>query len=201
MFVITADQDGSRRTGDRVDQILAHLSDALDPGDLLLPFQRTVGDEIQAVFAAAGPCLSAALELQRHQRWAVGIGIGPGSLADEARASTGPAFVHARTAVDRASSKAVTVPVAVQADHPEPGQVMHVEALVQLLSAVVRRRSEAGWEVADRLCAGALTHREVAESLGISPQAVGQRLRVALWAEEVAVHPLAIALLDELDGS
>ncbi|HLS24874.1 MAG TPA: hypothetical protein VK063_03260 [Beutenbergiaceae bacterium] len=204
MFVVTADQDKSSVAGEQVEAVLAHLErTVVRPGSgaqarMLLPFQRTVGDEIQGVFSDARACLDAALELQRLQQWAVGIGIGAGTLAREARASGGPAFVHARTAVERARSKAVTVPLALAAEAQEQ-YIVDTEALLQLLSAVVRRRSEAGWEVVDRLRAGAATYREVAKDLGISAQAVGQRLRVALWSEERAVHPLAVRLLGELD--
>ena len=180
MWVITADQDASSRTGDRVEQILAHLEPVVGPQGVLLPFQRTVGDEIQAVFDSAATCLQAAFELQRAQRWAVGIGIGTADLATEARASTGPAFVRARRAVERASSKAVSVPLALEAADGAPDKsdeaaaVRDTEALLQLLAAVVRRRSEAGWAVVDRLRGGARTHREIATDLGVSPQAVGR---------------------------
>ncbi len=207
MFVVTADQDASSRSGEQVEAVLAHLAGAAwapaAAEQMLLPFQRTVGDEIQGVFAGAGACLDAVLELQRQQQWAVGVGIGTATLADEARASGGPAFVRARTAVERARSKAVTVPLAVCADGADDGEqhrAEEAEALLQLIAAVVRRRSKAGWEVVDRLRAGATTHRQVARDLGVSAQAVGQRLRVALWAEERAVHPLAIRLLTDLDA-
>lgn len=199
MFVITADQDSSSRTGDKVEQILTRMARAIPAQDVLLPFQRTVGDEIQAVFDSAPVVLASALELARAQDWAVGIGIGSVDLADEARSSSGAAFVCARTAVERASSKAVTVPLAVVAEGADQEAAGEVEALVQLLVAVVRRRSDAGWEVADLLRDGAGSQRAVAAELGITPQAVGQRLRVALWSEEQAVHPLAVRLLAGLD--
>ncbi|MGC0271539.1 hypothetical protein ACO0LV_00890 [Pseudactinotalea sp. Z1739] len=201
MFVITADQDASSRTGDKVEQILRRMARAIPAQDVVLPFQRTVGDEIQAVFDSAPVVLASALELTRAQDWAVGIGIGAVDLAEEARSSSGAAFVCARTAVERASSKAVTVPLAVVADGVDEGAADEAEALVQLLAAVVRRRSDAGWEVADLLRDGAGSQRAVATELGITPQAVGQRLRVALWSEEQAVHPLAARLLAGLDRS
>ena len=66
MFVITADQDASRRVGDQVEAILEHLQQAVPAQGKVLGFERTVGDEIQAVFNAAEACLGAALELQRQ---------------------------------------------------------------------------------------------------------------------------------------
>lgn len=206
MFVLTADQNASRRTGDQVEQILEHLAQISAPlGEaVVLEFERTVGDEVQGVVGTASAALTIAMELQRAQQWAVGIGVGPVErLTTNSRSSTGPAFLHARTAVERARGKGVTVPLTVQAGPPAESHAPaeEVEALVQLLAAVVRRRSDAGWEVADLLAAGTRTHRQVAAELGITPQAVGQRARTAMWSEQAAVTPLAVRLLAELDAA
>ena len=45
MFVLTVDQRGSRRDVDRVGDIIDDMADRR----LLRPFERTAGDEIQAV--------------------------------------------------------------------------------------------------------------------------------------------------------
>ena len=52
MFVLTADQKRSRRRGDRVPEALAALESTLGTAaasGVALPFERTVGDEIQGV--------------------------------------------------------------------------------------------------------------------------------------------------------
>jgi len=59
----------------------------------------------------------------------------------------------------------------------------------------VRRRSAAGWEVADLLTDG-VTQREVASRLGISTQAVSQRVASAMIDEERRVRPVAAVLLN-----
>ncbi|GMA33862.1 hypothetical protein [Demequina litorisediminis] len=61
---------------------------------------------------------------------------------------------------------------------------------------MVRRRSEAGWQVADALAGGA-TRREAARALAISPQAVSQRAAVAMLDEEAAARPLAARLVTD----
>ncbi|MBK5248318.1 MAG: hypothetical protein JJE50_02625 [Actinomycetales bacterium] len=204
MFVITADQDASRRSGDRVEVILGELTTLIRDRDLAdgvaLPFERTVGDEVQGVLTDAAAALRLALHLQRHQEWSVGIGIGPVDLplAESARASSGAAFVRAREAVERARGKSVPVPFALEAGSTPRSE--QTESLLQLLAAVVRRRTAQGWEVVDLLSQGAATRREAAASLGISAQAVSQRLRVAMWTEEEQVHPLAERLLAGLDA-
>ncbi|WP_105565031.1 hypothetical protein [Microbacterium halophytorum] len=222
MFVITADQDASRRTGERVEPLLAALEALIEteglPG-VLRPFERTVGDEVQAVLTDADTTVRLALELQRLREWAVGIGVGEVEhLADDSRSSSGAVFIAAREAVERAGSRSAPAPVAVvaggaaeraadqgagrAAHRAEPAAVLvrDAEALLQLMAAVVRRRTEAGWEMIDaRLQAP--TARAAAEALGISPQAASQRLQAALWDEVRGVEPLAAGLLRRLDAA
>lgn len=196
MFVVTADQQGSTRRGDRVADLLAETEawQAAEGPTFVLPLERTVGDEVQTVLADAPSALALVLWLHRTGGWSVGVGTGAVTqLADSARASSGPAFVHARTAVERARSRAVPVPVVVAG--PVTAAAEHATALLQMLAAVVRRRSRAGWEAVDLLDQG-MRQSEVAAHLGISDQAVSQRLAVALHEEERALHPLAHELLD-----
>ena len=73
MFVLTVDQKDSRRVGDRVPDLLAVLVDR--PG-LVLPFERTVGDEVQGVLADVIAVVDLVLDLLRRGGWSVGIGAG-----------------------------------------------------------------------------------------------------------------------------
>ena len=79
-------------------------------------------------------------------------------------------------------------------------------ALAGVETAIVERRTAHGWEVDDLLRPAdgggesPPTQRDVARILGISEQAVSQRVRTALWAEEVAAWPLATRLLQEADA-
>ncbi|WP_154794246.1 hypothetical protein [Occultella kanbiaonis] len=205
MFVLTVDQDASRRRGDRVDAALsglaAHIGARGLGADLALPFERTVGDEVQGVIRTAATTLDLAMYLQRRAEWSVGVGIGAVDtpLAETARASSGAAFVRARDAVERAKGKSVPVPLAlVAADGPSPA-ADEAEALLQLLAAVVRRRTERGWEVVDLLVDGVGTAKQAAARLGITPQAVSQRLDAAMWTVQDRVRPLAERLLADLD--
>lgn len=200
MFVLTADQHASKVRGDKV----AALLDAQEGWDrahadaVVLPLERTVGDEVQIVLSDASAAVDLALHLMRLGEWAVGIGAGPtDALAETSRASSGPAFVHARTAVERARGRAVPAPVVVTGEDTSAAE--RATALLQLLAAVVRRRSAPGWEVADLLVGGAL-QKDVAATLGISEQAVSQRVRSAMIEEERAVRPLAAELLTGAEG-
>lgn len=202
MFVLTVDQKGSRRHGDAVPGLLDAVAawggrQGSDP--FVLPLERTVGDEVQGVLADPRAVVELALLLQRIGGWSVGIGAGPVEepLAGSAPESAGQAFVLARSAVERARGRSVSVPLAVDGADPEAAE--EAEALLQLLAAVVRRRTEAGWEVVD-LMAEVATQREAAERLGVSAQAVSQRLDTALWHEEQRLHPLAARLLREAEA-
>lgn len=163
--------------------------------DIALPLERTVGDEVQTVLTTPDAAVDLALTLARAQEWSVGIGAGPVNepLGSSARASAGPAFVLARTAVERARSKQEPVPLVVAGSHDQAAEA--ATAVMQLLAAVIRRRSDAGWEVADRLTDG-VTQRDVAATLGISEQAVSQRVASAMIDEERRARAVAVTLVD-----
>ena len=197
MFVVTADQQASTRVGDRVESLMHSLEPwATTWADAVaLPIERTVGDEIQVVLHTAPAALDLALTLIRAREWSVGIGAGPAEipLGASARASSGAAFVAARRAVERAKLKSEPVPLVIAGVHD--GAAEAATAVVQLLASVVRRRSHAGWEVAEMLTGGA-THRDVAARLKISQQAVSQRVASAMIEEERRALPVAVRLIE-----
>jgi hypothetical protein len=203
MFVLTVDQDASTRRGDLVPKLLEHITPvtARLPG-VLRPFERTVGDEVQAVVEDADDVVTTVLDLLRLEGWSVGVGAGPVDLPlpTSSRAASGPAFVRARAAVERAKGRGSAVPLAVDAgEGPGAPSAAEAEAVLRLLGGVISRRTDAGWEVVDLLGEPGVRQKDVAARLGISEQAVSQRLRTALWSEELAVRPVAARLLAEGD--
>lgn len=181
-WVVTADQHASRRSPDGVPALLDDLGDA----GALLGFERTTGDEVQALFDDAEAVVRALLELTRRG-WHIGIGAGAVELPlpDTTRAARGPAYVAAREAVEAA--KAEPSGVAVR------GAGEDAETAVILLATLAGQRSDAGWEVAE-LLAG-MSGREAATHLGISPSAVSQRARRAHVDEVRRASVLAARLL------
>lgn len=204
MFVLTVDQQGSRRVGDRVEPLLEDLRVRAPQGraGVVRGFERTVGDEVQGVLDDAEHVVDLVLHLLRTGGWSVGIGVGPVDepLPRSTRAGSGPAFVHARAAVERAKTRTRPVPLAVEGS--APGRAADAEAVLTLLGALAMRRSPAGWAVVDALTVpgAAGTQEAVAARLGITQQAVSQRLRAAMWAEEMAARPVAARLLREGDA-
>ncbi|MBO0595843.1 hypothetical protein I2485_12990 [Nesterenkonia sp. E16_7] len=201
MFVVTADQRRSTETGERVDALIEELTpwSARREKQIVLPLERTVGDEVQILLSSAEAAVDLALALCRTELWAVGIGAGAVErpLGASARASSGSAFIQARYAVERARSRTEPVPLVVQGDHQDAA--VAATAVLQLLGGVVRRRADTGWEVSD-LTAQGLSRAQIAEKLRITVSAVSQRARSAMLEEERRSRPVAAALISAAAG-
>lgn len=191
MFVLTVDQRGSRRDHDRVEQLLAIMATTT----LVRAFERTAGDEVQAVLDDADEVVHSTLELVRDGHWSIGIGIGTVAepLPETTRAGRGPAFERARTAVERAKSAPTHLAVEGASTDATAAQ-----AVLDLLALLVQRRSEPGWAAIELVTAGR-TQSETATALGVTKQAVSQRLRAAGWAPEQAGRTVAATLLRRAD--
>ncbi|TDD66369.1 hypothetical protein E1262_22470 [Jiangella aurantiaca] len=191
-FVLTVDQRGSRRSRDLVEDALSTLKQLVH--EPLLPFERTAGDEFQGVLAEPEAAVEAARLLLRVDAWSIGIGAGPVEepLPNSTRSARGPAFIHAREALDAAKQRPQHVAVA----GPDAGRAQEADAVLTLIAAVVARRSTAGWAAIDLVEAGH-TFAEAADILGVTRQAVGQRLAVALWQQERDARPVVARLLQE----
>ena len=176
MYVLTIDQRGSTSDVDRVPELLAELSALSTAGR----FERSVGDEVQGVLQRPDEVVEIALHALRGDRWYVGIGVGPVDLPLPAspREGSGPAFVAARLAVDRAKASAAHVPLAVVPGVPRRGQggalqgslagaaaglgggagpaagaraCANAEAVLRLIGRLVQDRTDAQWKVLDVL--------------------------------------------------
>ena len=69
-----------------------------------------------------------------------------------------------------------------------------VRAALDLLAFVWRRRTAAGWEVADLVAEG-LSRQEIAARLGVTASAVSQRVSTAAVVEADAGEALAVRAL------
>lgn len=193
-YVLTVDQRASRRTSDRVADALSELN-ATVPA--VLPFERTAGDEFQGVLAAAAEAVDVVLRLVRLGGWSIGLGAGPVQipLPSSTRAAAGPAFLSARRAVDAAKQR----PTRLAVRGAVPPEAADTQAVLSALAVVVQRRSEQAWEAIALVDAGR-TQAQAAAELGISRQAVGQRLAAGLWDLERDLRPTAVRLLSRAAG-
>jgi hypothetical protein len=193
-YVLTVDQKASRRGPDRVDAVLRELNDTVPA---MLAFERTAGDEFQGVLGEPDLVVDVVLRLVRAGGWSIGVGAGPVQtpLPASTRAGAGPAFLSARRAVDAAKQRPSRLAVR-GAVPPDAGDA---QAVLSALAVLVDRRSEQAWE-AIALVEGGRTQAEAAGALGISRQAVGQRLAAGLWDLERELRPTAGRLLTRAAG-
>ncbi len=182
VVVLTVDQDGSREGTDQVPAAL----EALAAVATRLPFERTVGDELQGVLDDPAALVGALERLLRAGAWNIGIGIGAVEtpLPDQARAGRGPAYLAAREAVTAAKGSPwrVRAVAAEGSDSDRADGVRALESAVWLWAALLGRRTTRGWEVADLVDQG-LTYDQTASALGITQSAVSQRAAAAGIAE------------------
>ena len=188
MYVLTIDQRASRTVGDQVDDLLAGLARY----EVVLPFERTAGDEVQGVLDSASEVTRLVLSLVRSRRWTVGIGLGPvrEPLPASTRAGAGPGFTMARSAVTRAKRR----PSRVAVEGLDSSSARHAQTCLDLIASLYGRRSALGWAAVDLADQG-LTGTEISARLGISKQAVSQRLSAAEWYLEADAGVLAASLL------
>jgi len=199
MFVITADQVGSRRDSDRTGALIDDLA-AEYSSELVLPADQTAGDEIQLVTRSAAAALGIVLDTTRTGRWSVGLGVGDirTPLPDAARKATGTAFIAAREAVTAA--KRADGRFALRAGAPVSTTAAEdVEALVRLVVLLRERRSDNGWEVVELMRAGH-QQKEAAAVLDVSAAAVSARLKAAMWRAEEDARPALVRLLQQLEA-
>lgn len=192
-FVLTINQRDSREAGDLVGDLLKSLRFL----PTAVPFQRSVGDEVQGVVDSAPTAVDAALRALRYRRWHVGIGVGgltppvPQRLVD----AEGYGLVYARRAVDRARRTGERIPLAVEG--PDGEVAAEAEAVLRLLGQIVSTRTDAEWTVLDLMTPGARGQQKyIAQELGITTQAVSRAAVRSHWMEEWATRPAAARLLD-----
>ncbi|PRA13884.1 hypothetical protein CQ010_04890 [Arthrobacter sp. MYb211] len=176
MIVLTIDQRRSRQGEDKVEALIEQANSTVSH---IRPFQRTAGDEVQAVFDDAMEAIHLAVMMAASGDWSVGLGFGQVELPlpKETRAGRGPAFVFARDAVERA--KNTNAHVAVEGPTEE---ATRLEAELQLTACIISKRRATAWE-AGTLADQGLTQQQIAARLGITQQAVSSRLSAALWFE------------------
>jgi hypothetical protein len=207
MFVITADQVHSRRRDDAAGSTRDRINREHGPA-LVLPADRNAGDEIQMLSEDPATTLHLVLELTRDREWSVGLGSGDVRLPlpEATREASGTAFFAARDAVNEAKKRQTRF--AVKAQHlgdPEltesaTASAANIEALIDLLLVIRRRRTPPGWELYDLVKQG-MTQQDAAARLSISPPAASARASAANIRIEQAAVPALTKLLHDLQSS
>ncbi len=194
-LVITLDQRGSRDATDRVAQ-WADALNAAHGAQMLLPFVRSAGDELQGVLRDPEALADIVADSVADGDWWLGIGAGAiERLGETARDSQGPAFWHARQAVDGAKKRSHPQPVAVAGEPEEHARAL-ADALAALAFLTLRRSPEQRESV--RLLRRGMKNKDIAAALQVSPAAISQRLRGAGADEEAGLRRLVSAIAGRL---
>lgn len=193
MFVMTVDQRNSSTSNDLVPLLQEELASTSSETAPLLEFQRTAGDEVQAVFQSPKAVLDTALFLSRQGNWHIGIGAGSINepLPHNARDGNGQAYINARTAVDRAKRS--------------PGHIAFegtsiysalIDASLQLVMSLEEERNDS-WQEVGELYSQGLTQKAIAEKLGTFQSAVSRSLKQGRWHETRRILKELVVLLEE----
>lgn len=198
MIVITADQRGSRTAGDRIPEVLAILRETLralptKPHGRYWEFQRTAGDEIQALFEDGDIELALRAVLKLHWLDFGYMGIGIGSVLGgtnptiNVRQGNGGAYIAARAAIDRAKKLPGGVALEVEEGYREDLDQCRglVDASLQLLFEEDRKSSPRDRQIAEQHYFYEKTQAKIARELGISQPAVSQSLKKNSWKTKI----------------
>ncbi|KHS52018.1 hypothetical protein [Brevibacterium linens] len=202
MFVLTIDQQDSRSSDDAVPRIL----DVLSPIDTVVPFARTIGDEVQGVLDDPDAVAEAVRRIGIDSGWHIGIGIGEVErpLPETTIEGRGAAFYAARQAVEAAKSAPANLVVSADPDGDHRG--LAEAALRLLISTLAELRSHSRGYVGFRLDHPDATQAEIAAEFDVSQQAVSRVLSagpadIVAGAERLARYHLAQQHLAQSEGA
>ncbi|MCS4489319.1 MarR family transcriptional regulator [Corynebacterium sp. ES2794-CONJ1] len=182
MFVLYARYRGrERRRAELVRTSAARLSTLPGAGE----FEVVSVEDIVTCITSAEVCCDLALALLSHGDWAIAIAIAP--QAEQARRLARTTLgSHARAGV-------VKVGIRRQKEKAED-----IAGAFILLAYLLHKRTPEGREATSLMRRG-YTQNEAAMELGISKQAMSQRLQAAGWQAELAGWRLAVRFLQAAD--
>lgn len=191
MFVLTIDQRDSRTSDDAVPGVL----EALDAIGTVVPFARTIGDEVQGVLDDPAAVAEAVRRIAVASGWHIGIGIGDVEqpLPTATTEARGQAFYAARQAVE--SAKSAPAHLVVRAGDEDGQQSLAEAALRLLVNTLGELRTQSRGYVNHRLDHPDATQAEIAALFGVSQQAVSRVLapgtaEIVAGAQDLAEHHL-----------
>lgn len=148
-------------------------------------------EDIRSTVADAEAALNLIMALLSDGNWAIGLGIADGSdnsapsdASATATAAVGTRAGQVRVIVDRQNATTEAADIA---------------ATFALMSHVLHKRTYEGREATSLVRRG-MNQNEAAATLGISKQAMSQRLQAAGWPAEQAGWQLALNLITQAAG-
>lgn len=153
-------------------------------------------EDIRAYITSPTTTCDVVMALLAAGDWAIGIGVVPSldrpSDEDEAQIE-----LAKKTATDalRPTARSGAVKVRIVGARRDDARAFNISASFALMSQVLSKRSFEGREATSLMRSG-LNQNEAAEELGISKQAMSQRLQAAGWQAEQAGWQLAVNLIE-----
>ena len=167
-------------------QLVRRSAEALATLDGVGDFEVLGVEDICAVVDSPSALCDTVMALLSDGSWAVGIGVVPGTSDEALTRATA-------TSALKGPTRAGVVKVVLEASG-SPTLASDIAAVFALMGHVLSKRTIEGREATSLVRSG-LNQNEAAEELGISKQAMSQRLQAAGWQAETAGWGLAVNLL------
>jgi len=195
-LALIIDQQESRSDRDRIPDAVATLN-RVATDHLLMPFQRTIGDECQGVLASFTCVPDLVSHLAVEGRWWIGIGIGDvDGVAPDSRDVSGSAFGRARDMVERAKKRTrrdggdwrQPWPLRVEGAGRDTDQAL--EACLAVIFMIVNERTDREHQIVSLVQQG-WDQREIAAHLEISQPAITKAIARSHWDQQHALMQCA----------
>ncbi|MBP3087631.1 MarR family transcriptional regulator [Corynebacterium sp. sy017] len=193
MFAIHARYRGKER---RRAQLVERSAQALSTLNGVDSFHVIGVEDIAATIdSAEGVCDTIMALLSAHD-WAIALAISCDDTANDEEAEQKVRSLATRSLGTHARSG--TVKVVVQRDKKKDAAwAQDIQAAFTMLAFILNKRTAEGREATSLVRSG-LNQNEAAHELGISKQAMSQRLQAAGWQAEMAGYTQAISLLERV---
>lgn len=197
MFAIHARYRGrERRRADFVRQSARALSTLPDVSE----FDVVGVEDIRAIIYTPEAMCDTTMALLAAGDWAVGLAVlVDDGLTDKAIATEQVLNLASTTLGAHARSGQVKVGVK-RGNRKDPAWSADIQAAFTMLAHILSKRTAEGREATSLVRSG-MNQNEAAAELGISKQAMSQRLQAAGWQAEMAGYRLAISLLNRVGTS
>lgn len=177
-------------------ELVRRFAEALSTLEGAGEFELLGVEDIRAYVTSPTTACDVVMALLAAGDWAIGIGVVPTvnqpDPDDEAQIEL--AKKNATDAL-RPTARAGAVKVRIVGAKRDDARAFNISASFTLMSQVLAKRSFEGREATSLMRSG-LNQNEAAEELGISKQAMSQRLQAAGWQAEQAGWQLAVNLID-----
>lgn len=182
-------------------ELVKRFADALSTLEGAGQFELIGVEEIRAHITTPITTCDVIMALLAAGDWAIGVGVVPATEASSENPDDldDAVIEQAKKAASdalRPTAKAGTVKVRIAGTKRDNPAAFNISAAFTLIGQVLSKRTQEGREATSLVRSG-LNQNEAAQELGISKQAMSQRLQAAGWQAESAGWQLAVNLIEQ----